>query len=315
MRQAVIGLTAIGVVAATILIVIISKKPESAYIPAVSKQSVKQETPLNQRIQKPELNNARILVSGNFTRPLWSSDGNKVLLTQEGNLGLYYVEKSNSHNVVQLNNVKGAGYGAAWSHNGESVFYVEKENYKPIVKSISLQTKEVNIHPEIHFSSVKSFTRSNGKELYLILNPQTLQIEAFNPQSGKKWIVTKNEGQFYEPLLSPDHTMVAVHRDAEILVYNVYGGGLKSTIGKGIVSSWSSDNKYLLGFLDESADGHNINNSELYLFTADGSQKWQLTDTEDLTEMWPSWNPVKNEIVFADGKSGQIFIAEIVLSE
>jgi len=46
----------------------------------------------------------------------------------------------------------------------------------------------------------------------------------------------------------------------------VNGNGKGQKVGTGIATSWSADNQYILGFLDSSEDGHNVTNSELFLF-------------------------------------------------
>ncbi len=263
----------------------------------------------------PVLGNISALISGEYTRPQWSPDGRKILFTKEGNLGLYYVDVDNPGEIVELNNAKGAGYGAAWSKDGREVYYSEKENFTSTVKSISLETKTVAVHPEIHFSSIRSYAMNNGEGVVLKLDQKTLQVDAINCQTGKSHPVTDRVGQYYDPLLSPDKTKVAVHRDADILIFHADGSGLYKNLGKGIATGWSPDCKYVLAFLDESADGHQVSNSELYLLAADGSGNWRLTTTADVIEMWPSWNPVKNQIAFADHKTGRILIAGILLPE
>lgn len=263
--------------------------------------------------ESPELENIKALVSGEYTRPQWSPDGAKILFTKEGNLGLYFTDAAHPEEITELNNVKGAGYGAAWSMDGKEVYYVEKENFVTTVKKISLETKTTAVHPEIHFSSIRSYATSNGEGPVIKLDQKTLQVEVFDLRTGMSHSVTDRVGQYYDPILSPDKTKVAVHRDADILIFHADGSGLYKNIGKGVASSWSPDGKYLLGFLDESADGHQVTNSELFLHSIDGSGSWQLTATADVVEMWPSWNPIKNQITFADHKTGRIFIADILL--
>ncbi|GIV32881.1 MAG: hypothetical protein KatS3mg031_0416 [Chitinophagales bacterium] len=258
-----------------------------------------------------KLINQRVLLTGDYTRPQWSPDGSKLLFTRRGNTGLYFIYLNEPQKIITLTEKQGAGYGAAWSADGKEVYFVEKENFRPVVKSISLESREVRLHPEVNFTSVKSFAQTGGKGPLLQLNAQTLQVEGIDPATGERWIITDFEGQFYEPLLSPDLQQVAVHRDAEIYVYHLRGGQ-RSALGRGIVASWSPDSRFLIGFLDESADGHRITNAELYLFAADGSSVVKLTSSADIIEMWPSWHPARNEIAFTDAESGHIYIADLL---
>lgn len=94
-------------------------------------------------------------------------------------------------------------------------------------------------------------------------------------------------------------------------VFHTDGSGLLTNLGQAIAYSWSPDSKYILAWLDESPDGHHTTGSELYLYAADGSSKWQITNSPDRVEMWPYFSADGQSIVYGDAATGKIYTAKI----
>ena len=65
-------------------------------------------------------------------------------------------------------------------------------------------------------------------------------------------------------------------------------------------------------FLDESSNGEQITGSELYLINIDGTNKQNLTNTDDMIEMYPMFSPDNSKIVFSDEKTRNIYIADFI---
>lgn len=262
----------------------------------------------------PALANVRVVVSGGYTRPKWSPDGSMLLLTKTGDAGLYYLVVF-SEKIEQLNDIAGAGNGAAWSQDGKSIFYNEKDaKLSTVVKSIDIKTKKVSAHPEINITGIQSYALTEGNGPLISLNPTTQKVEATHPVTKITWQVTLDEGPFDSPILSPDRSKVVVHKGSEIFVYHSNSSGLFSRLGKGLATGWSFYSDYILATLTESADAQTVTNSELYVFSTEGDRRFRLTTTPDRMEMWADWNPVKYEIAFADEKTGEIFLGEIVFN-
>ncbi|MBK6398461.1 MAG: PD40 domain-containing protein [Bacteroidetes bacterium] len=58
---------------------------------------------------------------GEFSSPLWSPDGSKILFTTSNFKGLYLISL-NSNKVTIINTIDGAGYNAAWSNDSKFIF-------------------------------------------------------------------------------------------------------------------------------------------------------------------------------------------------
>ena len=165
--------------------------------------------------------------------------------------------------------------------------------------------RELNVEARYHGKE-----KNATSQIVVYTNMTTLKIEAKDLISKKSWVITSEDGQYYNALLSPDGKKVAVHKGSDIYVYDINGNGKGQKIGTGIATSWSADNQHVLGFLDTSEDGHNVTNSELFLFDIKTLKSKKVTNTEVLLEMFPSFIG-KNKVLFTDDKTGAIYTAKL----
>jgi hypothetical protein len=254
----------------------------------------------------------RIEIDGFYTNPLFSPTGEFVLLTGEHLKGVFLLDLSDN-SVKQISEKPGSGYAYSWDQSGNS-FYFKERSEKDFVSN----SKVVNYNLRDHYSRkmenidhnfLPNFNGSTENQIVVFTNLANLKIEAKNLSSSKTWTVTNDEGQFYNAILSHDGKKVAVHNGADIYVYGIDGNSKGRKIGTGIATAWTEDDKHLIGFLDESEDGHTISNSELYLFDVEKAKAKKITNTEVISEMFPTI--YKDKVIFADDKSGGLFIATL----
>lgn len=256
-----------------------------------------------------------VTTKGIYSNPIVSPTQEYVLLTGPKFDGVYLLNLK-TQNTTPISKVAGSGYGYSWSEDGNSFFYKEKKendyvsNSEVICYNIKTKSSQKVAINHNYLPSYKGNTPGNN--LVIFTNITTLKIEAKDLNTSKSWIVTNDEGQFYNALLSHDGKKVAVHNGAEIYIYNSDGSGLISKIGTGIATSWSKDDKYLIGFMDESKNGHEVSNSDLYLYDVKTSKSEKITTTDNAFEMFPSFFDT-DKIIFADDKTGQIFTSKIKL--
>ncbi|MCL9805436.1 hypothetical protein NAT51_07880 [Flavobacterium amniphilum] len=252
-----------------------------------------------------------ITKSGFYTNPVVSPSGKYALLTGEHFHGVYILEL-NSGKIAAVSKQEGSGYGYAWSQDSQSFYYKERAEGDYVMNSYVMKydiVKGAASKTELNHNYLPSY-KGNDKGVVVYTNIATLKIEAIDLATSKKWIVTNDEGQFYNAVLSHDGTKVAVHNGADIYVYPIDGSAKGKRIGSGLITGWSNDDKYLLGFLDESTDGHTVSNSELYLFDTEKGTTEKITATEKTFEMFPAFYGEDN-LIFADDRTGQIFTSKI----
>ena len=266
----------------------------------------------SQKIEKMN----RVDVDGFYTNPIVSPDGKFALVTGHHFKGAYVLSLE-TNEIIQISDKEGSGYGYSWDNNNEMVYFKQKEAKEYFsdskVYSYSLKTKTTTLLPEIDINMLSSYhgEEKNGEsQIVVYTNMTTLKIEAKDLISKKSWVITSEEGQYYNALLSPDGKKVAVHNGSDIYIYDINANGKGQKIGTGIATSWSADNQHLLGFLDTSEDGHNVTNSELYLFDIKTLKSKKITNTEVLLEMFPSFIS-ENKVLFTDDKTGAIYSANL----
>jgi hypothetical protein len=266
----------------------------------------------SQKIEKME----RVDVDGFYTNPVVSPNGQFALLTGHHFKGAYVLNLL-TNEIIQISDKDGSGYGYSWDNNNEIVYFKQKEVKEYFsdskVYSYSLKDKNIVLRNDIDINMMSSYhgvEKNAENQIVVYTNMTTLKIEAKDLITKKSWVITSEDGQYYNALLSPNGQKVAVHKGADIYVYDVNGTGKGQKIGTGLATSWSADNQYLLGFLDTSEDGHNVTNSELYLFDSQTLKSKKVTNTEVLLEMFPSFIS-ENKVLFTDDKTGAIYTANL----
>ena len=255
----------------------------------------------------------RIEVNGFYTNPVFSPTGEFVLLTGEHLKGVYLLNLKDK-SVKEISDKPGSGYGYSWDKSGESFYFKEKaeKDYFRNSKVVNFYVKDNHSKKvsEIDHNYLPSY---NGKnEVVIYTNLSNLKIEAKDLTTSKTWTVTNDEGQFYNAILSHDGKKIAVHNGADIFVYDIDGNSKGRKIGTGIATAWTDDDKQLIGFLDESEDGHTVSNSELYLFDVQNAKTKKITNTEVIAEMFPTI--FKDQIIFSDDKTGRLFLATLKIN-
>ncbi len=258
---------------------------------------------------------------GEYSTPIWSPNGEKILFTDHHNNALFVLSMKTDKKITKIKSAEGIGYMANWSADGKSVVFREKKEGNTFsdlqVKSIQLDSKKESTLKGVHPDNIKGFSyaKSNTKNLIIYINQETLKLEAKEGINEKPWVITKEEGQYYHPIVSPDQKMVVVHEGPTMFLYPIYKNEKRKELGNGLASGWFPDNSGIITFEDKSEDGHNVTSSELFFISAKSSAKTQLTTSDDLIEMWGNVSPNGKKIAFSDEKSGKIFVADLHLKK
>ena len=275
---------------------------------------------LSFQLQAQSLKNVRpVTTEGEYLAPVWSPDGSKLLFTGHHNDELFVLDLKNNSNVELIRTGGGIGYHASWSISGDKVIFREmtKEGLtEREVRSIDIKTKREMVLPNFDPGSLRQPVhnlRKAEEQLIVYINTKTLKLEAKYGKDGTPWVITEEEGSFYEPLLSPNEQYVVVHEGANMYQYAIDGNKPRKNLGRGLATSWHPDSNLVFTFEDSSNDGHNVSASELFAVKMKNSQKLQLTFSKELIETWADVSPNGKQIAFSDELSGQIFIADLEL--
>ncbi|WP_299213685.1 hypothetical protein [uncultured Aquimarina sp.] len=267
-------------------------------------------------VQSQIISNSKPITNeGEYSTPVWSPDGQKILFTDNHNDALYVLKIGTKPKISKVKSAQGIGYLANWTPDSKNIIFRAKPKggtFSDVqVKSINLKTRKEKILKDVHPNSTK-INKSN-KDLIVYINQETLKLEAKEGINGTPWIISKEDGQFYHPIVSPDQQSVIVHNGPMIYLYSIYKSQERKELGVGIASSWLPDSKGVITFEDQSNDGHNVTSSDLYFVSTISLNKKQLTSTKDRIEMWGDVSPDGKRIAFSDEKTGKIFIADFKL--
>jgi Tol biopolymer transport system component len=131
--------------------------------------------------------------------------------------------------------------------------------------------------------------------------------------------LSNNSEQSFEPVKDGQYINLSIAPDGAKIVFEVVGGNLftmnidgtnLTDIGKGNRPRWSFDSNKIIYMITED-DGHDYTASEIYIINADGTQKINLTNTNDIIEMNPCFAPDGKSIVFDVVNDGSIYLMNI----
>ena len=276
-----------------------------------------------------------------YMHPVWSTTGDWIAFTKVAYRGIWIINPKNLE-IKKLTDEQGSGFGFSWSNNGEAIVCIttDYEGKKPfnqlkvfeVLKNQSwtvtdgkqrfrglprwtTDDQEVyimgkkNIHifeSNLEASAIKT-TPENERMIYL--KSGKIVIETFDQRTSDEFEPVSGMGVI-NLVISPDRSKLAFEAyGGNMYVMNADGTGLIN-LGIGYRPQWSPDSEYLIYMITED-DGYRFTRSDIYTIKVDGSDKTNLTNTEDILEMNPSWSPEGNSIAFDNYNEGSIYIVQI----
>ncbi len=270
-----------------------------------------------------------------FLDPNWSPNGKKISFAAGGNSGIWVID-ADGKNLKNLTNEEWSGWRHTWISNSVIVFhsrYPYGKNAQSHLKSVNVNSgkiksllKNKNLIPPRLTSKGNIFTKNRelkrnyfideeGKankakeEEFVFYLDNDLRLVMFKPEGTESKHISQNENMVDYFEVSPGGSNIVYSSMETIYIYNI-AQGTYSNLGNGSRPSWSPDGKHIVYIIAyEKSNGQE--SSDIYVMKADGSEKTQLTFTEDEVEYSPRWSPDGNKIVFYSGLSGKIYIADI----
>ena len=277
-----------------------------------------------------EVQAQKVLLKGEtiaYIAPEVSPDGMYFAVTSKEHTGLWTM-RTDGYNLRQFSSVEEAGYIKRWSPDSKWILYRENNSGSQVLKIGEVFTRNISSVsiPVRNFEDVgwiesdKLYLRSNGKITY--------QRSGLNVQNNKKnhvVVYTDSEkiflvsvgkknadiinpvlgARYLEPVLSPDGSKIAFQIDGgNLQVYELSNFQLHD-LGMGSSPRWSPDSEIIVYQLTAD-DGQYVISSEIYLINFDGTDKLQLTDTQNVHEMRPSFYPKGNRIIYDTDLLGEI---------
>jgi Tol biopolymer transport system component len=271
--------------------------------------------------------------SGEFYYPKFNPDDTKILLTSENYKGLWIYDL-NSKDISQLNYYNGSGYSSVFSEDGSKLIYradefLGRKKYSSLIIQEIKSGDETVIEQNIRNLSAPEIL-SNGQIFYTkdfnagIFDHQTNQpvlkgitaTVAYTENSNialyskeKKYLQPFGENHYIWVSISPQEDRILFTVPSKGTFISDLKGKILVELGYANAPKWSADGNFI-AFMVDKDDGHQITGSEIFVATADGKQKFAITNTADIAEMHPNWSQSGNKLVF-NSVNGEIFIAEL----
>lgn len=270
-----------------------------------------------------------------YIGPIWSPAGTQIAVSQSGYQGVWLIN-AQSQKMTKLSDANAAGFGMAWSHDGQFLATTENQpETTPRRTAIRIYDTKNNTgkylsgfetrltgtlcwspddqavflvgHSPVSaaFFSLTGNQRVEGYDFFSILRDQIL---TYNSASQ---VVTPRAGNARYLNLQPSP-------DGNAYVCEKLGGGLQIGNASGVIAElekgerprWSPDGQFIV-FQIAKDDGERILESDLWQVNSDGRQMTQLTSTPDQIELNPSLAPNNQTIVYQELNSRRIYTLKL----
>jgi len=266
---------------------------------------------------------------GEFYYPKFSPDGSRIFFTHANYKGIYYLNLGDNK-IIQLSDEAGAGYEFNPTQNNLVYYrtdrYLNGRKYSSI-KSFNLSTKNVQlIAVDLRFLStpknlnnnIIAYTVDNRIQKFIPKNTENkvevstiekpyLEIEkgkiALIESGVKKILTPAGNGNYIWPSVSPDNSKLLFTVAGKGTYVSDLNGNILVDLGYANYPRWSPDGKWI-SYMADKDNGLTVTSSDIYIVSADGNNKFRITNTEDVLEMYPDWSPSGDQLVLNtyDGK-------------
>ena len=277
-----------------------------------------------------------------FMRPVWSPAGDKIAFTGPNQKGIWIFEIS-TEKIIQITDKDGTGYKFSWSPNGEYIAFRAKytDNYRSVMalEAIEVNSKKVvfltpqqknlglpqwgkdnssvfvtqkeklkEIKTGIQLTKALSKTKPKVRDELIFSSYGKLKTAQFgNPDSVKSFL--KNTEIINSEISPSGDFVVCEEYGGDLIVIDLKNNKRKS-LGTGYRPAWSSDGNWISYMVTED-DGHQYLASDIYISSFDGKHQFNITETDEMMEMNPSWSPDGISIVYDEFSSGTIYIQRL----
>lgn len=275
-----------------------------------------------------------------YMAPKWSPRGGTLAVTGANYAGIYLVDFPGGE-VVQLTADPAAGFGMAWSHEGNeiaariarfenrrrynavAVFDIitgERQPVTDFIPSLPGTPKWTRNDRYLYMTGTNEFRLiSPGKTLRRDLSAtpdeevvyvRENRIHARVLASQTELVIKETDGRILSLTISPDGTKIAFEELGGPIWVTSIDGRNPVNFGLGDTPAWSPTSDKI-AFAVTTDDGHRILSADIYVVNVDGTGKVNLTDTPDVLELYPSWSPDGRWIAYGTMDEGRILVQEV----
>ena len=266
----------------------------------------------------------------------FSPDGSKILFTDQSGNGISMYERQ-TKNLTYYTRATSAGNESYFSPSGKQIYFTT-QNFKDRLKTTNLFTQDIQSGERITVvDNIRALKLISQNSVNAILFYQDGQLREFNLdslafndeitvktgvfidsdlslalfQNGESKIINPSgEGNYLWASLSPDQSKILYTLSGKGTFIAEIGGKDITKLGKLNAPKWSPNGEWVIGMVDED-DGSVFTKSDVFLVTADGKIRQNLTPETDVIALFPAFSPDGTAIIFNDEK-GMVYLMDVL---
>lgn len=253
-----------------------------------------------------------------FYFPVYTVDGESVLMTQNAYKGLWIMNRA-SEEIKQITESQGAGFQPRSLSDGTIIFRQDDYQQGRKITSLYKVDEDGNCLIAAGARFVSPANLINDRLIYLIdetpvilngisgqressledyttvLNDK-LTLKLF--QAGNESVLApQGEGNYIWSEISPQGNKLVYTKTGQGTYVCDLKGNIISELGDVHAPQWSPDGEYLV-YMNDLDDGIQYTSSEIWIISFDGRNSWKITDTPDIIEMYPQWSPDGLHVIY-----------------
>ena len=274
------------------------------------------------------------MLQKDFFKARLSPDGKTTLLTGQKDRGLF-IYNFDKNEVITLNTDIASGTEVLFSPDGSKVYYLTHD-YSTKKRSSNLVAQDVQSGEKTLL--LKGFRKlkligGDGSKLLLLQNGE---IRVFNATDGSVVhvnrehkavflddklnlrVLNQGENKVLNPLGEAQYLWPSLSPDGKKILFSVSGKGSFTysfeseelvELGRLHAPKWSANGSFIIA-MDDKDDGQKFTASDIYLLSANGKERQNLTVNSDKVALYPELAPDLSKVIFND-ENGTVYEMKI----
>lgn len=275
------------------------------------------------------------LEQGSFFFPHFSPNDSKIYATSNSQKGIYSIDIS-SREINTITGDQGAGYNFIVMQKGSILVYrrdsfsSRRRKSEIVLTNIAGDSSKIIFNEAIDLSypikvneNVFAFTAGGQLKIYDITQsayaePSNVKDTILYVDGDSYSLLANGQKKPFAPFGKGSYVWASLSPNKNAVVFNYMGKGtfVADLEGKEIARlayagypQWSPDGNWI-AYMTEESDGHVITRAEIFITSSDGKITFQITSSDNLTELYPSWSHDGGSLVYNSDK-GEVYISKL----